>query len=51
MNEAIHLTFSLGELIGWAGRIGAHYCPYNSTAFSLQISILIIGRFSRISTL
>ena len=33
----------LAELIGWASRIGAHYCPYNSSVFSLQISILIIG--------
>ena len=34
----------LGELIGWIGRIGAHYCPYSANIFSLQISILIIGK-------
>ena len=40
--EFADLRFT-GELIGWAGRIGAHFCPYNSSFFSLQISILIIG--------
>ena len=34
----------LGELVGWIGRIGAHYCPYSANIFSLQISILIIGK-------
>ena len=32
----------IGECIGWAGRAGAHHCPYSKTLFSLQISILII---------
>ena len=34
---------ALAETIGWAGRAAAHHCPYNSSLFSLQISILIIG--------
>ncbi|KAL6716940.1 hypothetical protein ACLMJK_004852 [Lecanora helva] len=34
---------ALGETIGWAGRAGAHHCPYNKSLFSLQISILIIS--------
>ena len=39
-------AFALGalcELMGWAARLASHYCPYNSDAFTLQISILIIG--------
>ena len=32
--------------MGWAARLAAHWCPYNSTLFSLQISILIICKFS-----
>ena len=42
-----YITFALGavaELIGWAGRAAAHHCPYDKTLFSLQISILIIGK-------
>ncbi|MCJ1459542.1 hypothetical protein MMC28_009921 [Mycoblastus sanguinarius] len=34
---------AFGECLGWAGRTGSHYCPYNSSLFSLQISILIIS--------
>lgn len=34
---------ALAETIGWGGRTGAHHCPYSSTLFSLQISILAIG--------
>lgn len=44
-----YLTLPLGalcELMGWAARAAAHNCPYSSTLFSLQISILIIGMFS-----
>ncbi|KAJ5174544.1 uncharacterized protein N7482_000421 [Penicillium canariense] len=39
-------VFSIGclvELIGWAGRTWSSKCPYNSTAFLMQISTLIIG--------
>ena len=31
------------ELLGWAGRTWSSECPYNSTAFMIQISTLIIG--------
>lgn len=31
------------EVIGWAGRTWSSKCPYNSTAFLMQISTLIIG--------
>ncbi|KAI4253955.1 MAG: hypothetical protein LQ352_003378 [Teloschistes flavicans] len=34
---------ALGELLGWIARIWASRCPYNSTAFSMQISVLIIA--------
>ncbi|RAH48048.1 RTA1 domain-containing protein [Aspergillus brunneoviolaceus CBS 621.78] len=40
-------VFVLGcavELIGWAGRTWSAECPYNSTAFLMQISTLIIGK-------
>ena len=33
----------LVELLGWAGRTWSHECPYNDTAFLLQICTLIIG--------
>ncbi|CAG7917462.1 unnamed protein product [Penicillium olsonii] len=39
-------VFSVGclvEVIGWAGRTWSSKCPYNSTAFLMQISTLIIG--------
>ena len=32
------------ELIGWAGRTWSAECPYNPTAFLMQISTLIIGK-------
>ncbi|RAL11795.1 RTA1 domain-containing protein [Aspergillus homomorphus CBS 101889] len=38
--------FSIGcmvEVLGWAGRTWAAECPYNSTAFMIQISTLIIA--------
>ncbi|KAJ5888692.1 RTA1-domain-containing protein [Penicillium taxi] len=31
------------ELLGWAGRLWAAECPYNSTAFMIQICTLIIA--------
>lgn len=33
------------EVLGWAGRTWNSDCPYNSTAFMIQISTLIIGKF------
>ncbi|KAJ5235029.1 uncharacterized protein N7469_004197 [Penicillium citrinum] len=39
-------VFSVGclvEVIGWAGRTWSSECPYNSTAFLMQISTLIIA--------
>ncbi|KAJ5371767.1 hypothetical protein N7517_003773 [Penicillium concentricum] len=39
-------VFAIGcliELIGWAGRTWSSECPYNSTAFMIQISTLIIA--------
>ncbi|CAI7580593.1 unnamed protein product [Penicillium glandicola] len=39
-------VFSIGclvEVIGWAGRTWSAKCPYNSTAFLMQISTLIIA--------
>ncbi|KAJ5116661.1 RTA1-domain-containing protein [Penicillium angulare] len=38
--------FSIGclvEVLGWSGRLWAAMCPYNSTAFMIQISTLIIA--------
>ncbi|RAK96468.1 RTA1 domain-containing protein [Aspergillus ibericus CBS 121593] len=38
--------FSIGcmvEVLGWAARLWAAICPYNSTAFMIQISTLIIA--------
>ncbi|KAJ5760904.1 hypothetical protein N7520_008060 [Penicillium odoratum] len=40
------VVFSVGcmvELIGWAGRTWSNACPYNGTAFLMQISTLIIA--------
>jgi hypothetical protein len=37
------LTTATVEVIGWAGRTWSSKCPYNSTAFLMQISTLIIG--------
>lgn len=31
------------EVIGWAGRLAAHYCPYDGTLNTMQISCLIMG--------
>ncbi|KAJ5504542.1 hypothetical protein N7463_007416 [Penicillium fimorum] len=39
-------VFAIGclvELIGWAGRTWSSECPYNSNAFMMQISTLIIA--------
>ncbi|KAJ5551043.1 hypothetical protein N7461_005741 [Penicillium sp. DV-2018c] len=39
-------VFSIGclvEVIGWAGRTWSAKCPYNTTAFLMQISTLIIA--------
>ncbi|KAJ5684121.1 uncharacterized protein N7477_000466 [Penicillium maclennaniae] len=39
-------VFAVGclvEVIGWAGRTWSSECPYNSTAFLMQISTLIIA--------
>lgn len=39
-------VFAIGclvEVLGWAGRTWSSECPYNSTAFLMQISTLIIG--------
>ncbi|KAJ5692793.1 hypothetical protein N7462_002216 [Penicillium macrosclerotiorum] len=39
-------VFSIGclvEILGWAGRTWSSKCPYNSTAFLMQISTLIIA--------
>ncbi|KAJ5611354.1 RTA1-domain-containing protein [Penicillium lagena] len=33
----------LGEFIGWAARLMSAHCPYNSTAYLIQISTLIIS--------
>ncbi|KAL9080227.1 MAG: hypothetical protein Q9157_000949 [Trypethelium eluteriae] len=34
---------ALGELLGWAARLAAHYCSYSSTLFTLQIAVLILS--------
>ncbi|KAJ6120122.1 RTA1-domain-containing protein [Penicillium sp. IBT 18751x] len=42
----VYSVFAIGclvELIGWAGRTWSAECPYNSTAFLMQISTLIIA--------
>ncbi|KAJ5811273.1 RTA1-domain-containing protein [Penicillium riverlandense] len=33
----------LGEFIGWGARLTSAHCPYNSTAYLIQISTLIIS--------
>ncbi|KAI9723812.1 MAG: hypothetical protein M1828_004062 [Chrysothrix sp. TS-e1954] len=41
-----YVVFSLaatGEAIGWIARTYSHWCPYNSTAYSAQISSLILA--------
>ncbi|KAF3914519.1 hypothetical protein AA313_de0208503 [Arthrobotrys entomopaga] len=41
-----YLCFSLGtiaEMIGWGGRLWSSQCPYNNTAFLMQISTLIFA--------
>lgn len=37
------LTTTTAEVLGWAARLWAHTCPYNSDAFTMQICTLIIG--------
>ena len=37
------LTLNVGELLGWIARLWSWRCPYNNTAFVMQISVLIIG--------
>lgn len=37
--------------MGWVARTATHHCPYNSTLFNLQISILIICAYSDDETL
>lgn len=37
------MLMSTAEVIGWAGRTWSNQCPYNSDAFLMQISTLIIG--------
>ena len=32
-----------GELLGWIARLWSSRCPYNNTAFVMQISVLIIA--------
>ncbi|KAJ5218476.1 RTA1-domain-containing protein [Penicillium cinerascens] len=42
----VYVVFAIGclvELIGWGGRAWSAECPYNSTAFLMQISTLIIA--------
>lgn len=34
---------ALGELIGWAGRTWSSKCPYNSHAFLMQVTTLVIA--------
>ncbi|EWC48745.1 hypothetical protein DRE_00050 [Drechslerella stenobrocha 248] len=41
-----YLVFAIGtvaELIGWGGRVWSANCPYNNTAFLIQISTLIFA--------
>ncbi|KAF5646365.1 RSB1 [Fusarium sp. NRRL 52700] len=40
---AVFVIGGLVEIIGWAGRAWSSQCPYNSTAFLMQISTLIIA--------
>ncbi|EXL99292.1 RTA1 like protein-domain-containing protein [Fusarium oxysporum II5] len=39
----VFIIGGLVEIIGWAGRTWSSQCPYNSTAFLMQISTLIIA--------
>ena len=34
---------ALGELLGWAGRLAAHWCSYGSTLFTFQFAVLILS--------
>jgi len=43
--RALQLTVHIGELLGWGARLWAAECPYNNTAFLMQISTLIFGTF------
>ncbi|EXM13299.1 RTA-like protein [Fusarium oxysporum f. sp. vasinfectum] len=40
---SVFVVGGLVEIIGWAGRAWSSQCPYNSTAFLMQISTLIIA--------
>ncbi|KAF5243201.1 hypothetical protein FANTH_8300 [Fusarium anthophilum] len=40
---SVFVVGGLVEIIGWAGRTWSSQCPYNSTAFLMQISTLIIA--------
>ncbi|KAL4786159.1 RTA1 like protein-domain-containing protein [Aspergillus varians] len=40
---SVFLIGSLTEVIGWAGRTWSAQCPYNSPAFLMQITTLIIA--------
>ncbi|KAF9629483.1 putative rta1 domain protein [Lasiodiplodia theobromae] len=40
------ILFAIGgltEVIGWAGRLWSAYCPYNTNAFLMQITTLILA--------
>ncbi|KAF4336666.1 RSB1 [Fusarium beomiforme] len=39
----VFVVGGLVEIIGWAGRIWGSQCPYNSTAFLIQICTLLIA--------
>ncbi|KAK1142433.1 hypothetical protein N8T08_007795 [Aspergillus melleus] len=44
LRTGCHATIEgLAEIIGWAGRTWSAECPYNSNAFLMQISTLIIA--------
>lgn len=45
-NYDLVLMAMIVEIVGWAGRAWSSQCPYNSTAFLMQISTLIIGMHS-----
>ena len=34
---------ALGETMGWAGRLAAHWCSYGSTLFTFQFAVLILS--------
>ncbi|RBR15527.1 hypothetical protein FVER53590_25993 [Fusarium verticillioides] len=40
---SVFVMGGLVEIIGWAGRAWSSQCPYNSTAFLMQLSTLIIA--------